>query len=376
MREISPTQNWILIAIVLAASGVIYDLMFYSNQTPVIGAIFALFIGMPILAFERKVLFHALYRRIQKLPTFAFIITELVIYEILMSIGFACAYPAALVVRHAEAEASLLDLVIMPFEVFLYALAVCALLIFVLRVRELLGREVFLSMLISRYRNPVREERVFLFIDLVDSTAFAEKHGDLRAQQLLSSLFATFAEPVRRHKGMINDYVGDAAIITWPLARGVKDARCVRCIFDILADIEANAAYWRKSYGQVPKLRAALHGGEIITAEIGVDHHKISYFGDTVNTTARLETLCRSLNRPVLISTELARRMNFPDDVSCEDLGTHAVKGRGQALGVMALSSRAVTVLNTPRSFCTAEQRLCRIGPKIGIDFRKARCED
>ncbi|MBY3180626.1 adenylate/guanylate cyclase domain-containing protein [Rhizobium laguerreae] len=347
MREISPTQNWILITIVLAASGVIYDLMFYSNQTPIIGAIFALFIGMPILAFERKVLFRALYRRIQKLPTFAFIITELLIYEILMSIGFACAGLLLWWLGMVK-PVSLFDLVIMPFEVFLYALAVCTMLIFVLRVRELLGREVFLSMLISRYRNPVKEERVFLFIDLVDSTAFAEKHGDLRAQQLLSSLFATFAEPVRRNKGMINDYVGDAAIITWPLARGVKDARCVRCIFDILADIEANAAGWRKNYGQVPKLRAALHGGEIITAEIGVDHHKISYFGDTVNTTARLETLCRSLNRSVLISSELARRIKFPDDISCEDLGTHAVKGRGQALGVMALSSRAVTVLNTP----------------------------
>ncbi|MGO8654062.1 adenylate/guanylate cyclase domain-containing protein, partial [Rhizobium ruizarguesonis] len=77
---------------------------------------------------------------------------------------------------------------------------------------------------------PVKEERVFLFIDLVDSTAFAEKHGYLRAQQLLSSLFATFAEPVRLHKGMINDYVGDAAIITWPLARGIG--------FDIGKDIE------------------------------------------------------------------------------------------------------------------------------------------
>jgi hypothetical protein len=28
MREISPTQNWILIAAVLATSGVIYDSMF------------------------------------------------------------------------------------------------------------------------------------------------------------------------------------------------------------------------------------------------------------------------------------------------------------------------------------------------------------
>ncbi|MGO8426217.1 adenylate/guanylate cyclase domain-containing protein, partial [Rhizobium ruizarguesonis] len=49
-----------------------------------------------------------------------------------------------------------------------------------------------------------------------------------------------------------------------------------------------------------------------------------------------------------VVFTELARRMNFPDDIACEDLGTHAVKGRGQALGVMALTSRAVTMLNKP----------------------------
>jgi adenylate cyclase len=347
MKQVLPAQNWILIALVLAASGVAYDMMFYTDGTPVVGAIFALFIGMPILAFERKALFRTLYRRMQKLPTFAFFIAELVVYEVLMSIGFAAA-GLLLWSLGVLKPTHWTDAVILPFNVFLYALAVCASIIFILRVRELLGREVFASMIVSRYRNPVKEERVFLFVDLVDSTAFAEKHGDLRAQQLLSSLFAAFAEPVMRHKGTINDYVGDAAIITWPLARGIQDACCVRCIFDILADIESNAAAWKKSYGQVPKLRAALHGGFIITAEVGVDHHKISYFGDTVNTTARIETLCRSLNRPVLISAELAQRMTLPDDIACENLGAHAVKGRGQTLEVIALSSRAVTVLKQP----------------------------
>jgi len=347
MREISPTQNWILIALVLALSGVVYDLYYFSGQTPIIGAIFALFIGMPILAFERRVFLRGLYRRIQRFPTLLFIITELVIYEILMSIGFAAA-GFLLTLLGALKPPKMIDVLIMPFDIFLYALAVCAILIFLLRVRELLGREVFISMLVSRYRNPAKEERVFLFIDLAESTAFAEKHGDLRAQQLLSSLFAAFAEPVRRHKGMINDYVGDAAIITWPLARGTKNARCVRCLFDILADIEANAASWKKSYGHVPKLRAALHGGSVITAEVGVDHHKISFFGDTVNTTSRLESLCRTLNRPVLISAELAQRMTLPKEIIGETLGNHAVRGRGQGLDVIALSSRAVTVLNQP----------------------------
>ena len=152
-----------------------------------------------------------------------------------------------------------------------------------------------------------------------------------------------FGSGQRAAIGLMTAQIGKRALVCTDARMGA-DAQFKA----IVADIEANAASWRKNYGQVPKLRAALHGGEIITAEVGVDHHKISYFGDTVNTTARLETLCRSLNRPVLISAELARRVKFPDEISCEDLGTHAVRGRGQALGVIALSSRAVTVLNTP----------------------------
>ncbi|NLS03093.1 adenylate/guanylate cyclase domain-containing protein [Rhizobium sp. P32RR-XVIII] len=337
MREIFPAQNWLLIAVVMAASGVLYGRIFFLEETPVIGAIFALLMGMPILLFERRVFLRGLYRRIQRLPTLAFIISGLVIYEIMMSIGYALA--GTLLSWFGLLEpAPPSHILIMPFKVFIYALAVCAVIIFVLRVRELLGRDVFLSMLSSRYRNPVKEERIFLFIDLIDSTPFAEKHGDLRAQQFLGALFATFAEPVRRHGGSIDDYVGDAAIITWPLARGLKDGRCVRCVFDILTAVEADAASWLKQYGQVPRLRAALHGGFVITAEIGVDHHKITYFGDTVNTTARLEGLCKTLNRPVLISSELAQRLTLPEMINAEDLGVHALKGRGQGLGVMALA--------------------------------------
>ena len=221
MREISPTENWLLITLGMALSGVLYGLVVYPGEPVIIGAIFAVFMGVPMIAFERRILFRPLYRRIERLPTVVFIIAALVIYEILMSAGYALAAMLLWWLGLVK-PTSLADIIIMPFNVFLYALAVCALIVFILRVRDLLGRDVFTSMLISRYRTPVKEERVFLFIDLADSTSFAEKHGDLRAQQFLKALFAAFAEPVRRHKGAIDDYVGDAAIVTWPLARGVK----------------------------------------------------------------------------------------------------------------------------------------------------------
>ena len=193
------------------------------------------------------------------------------------------------------------------------------------------------GLLTGRYRRPVEEERVFLFIDLAGSTAYAEKHGDLRMQEYLGRLFATIADPVMRYRGSIDDYIGDAAVITWPFDRATNNAACIHCVFDILEMIDADATRWQKEFGEVPRLRAALHGGTIVAAEIGLDRHKITYFGDTVNTTARLEGFCKTLGHQVLISTDLARKMRLPHYVRVEDLGEHAVRGRGHKLGVLSL---------------------------------------
>jgi adenylate cyclase len=335
MGRFPSALNWIFTAIFVAASGVAYGRLFFEGSPMYIGATYALFCGMPLLAFERRMLLPSLNRWMHRLPTPVFILSALVVDFALIAIGFAVS--GGLLKSLGLITGAWADVMLLQVDVYIYAVVVTAIVIFVGRVRELLGRDVFLSLLTGRYRNPVQEERVFLFIDLVGSTAFAEEHGDLRTQEFLGSIFSALAEPVRRHNGAIDDYIGDAAIITWPLERGVKNARCIRCVFDILADIEANAETWLKSYGRVPRLRAALHGGGIVTAEIGVDHHKIAYFGDTVNTTARLESLCKTLERQVLISADLARRMELPDEIAREDLGDHAVRGRDQTLGVIAL---------------------------------------
>ena len=113
-----------------------------------------------------------------------------------------------------------------------YALAVSGVLITLGRFRELIGGEVFRNLMLGRYHRPVEEERIFLFLDLIGSTAYAQTHGDLKAQAFLGAIFATLAAPVRRSRGAIDDYVGDMALITWPMATGTAQARCVACIFD------------------------------------------------------------------------------------------------------------------------------------------------
>ncbi|WP_461659085.1 nucleotidyl cyclase domain-containing protein [Methylorubrum aminovorans] len=78
-----------------------------------------------------------------------------------------------------------------------------------------------------------------------------------------------------------------------------------------------------------------------MTAEVGVDRHKIAYFGDVMNATARLEGLCRATERAVLISEALLARLpSLPDGVEAEALGPHRLRGRSEAMVVHALSEK------------------------------------
>ncbi|MCA1489990.1 adenylate/guanylate cyclase domain-containing protein [Sinorhizobium alkalisoli] len=340
MRWRFSTLEFILALLVVAGSGVAYAWVVYGDGA-LIGATYAVFICMPVLAFERRIIFRRLYRKIHSLPTPGFLLSSVAVYFTIENFGFAAAGMALKLTGVLQQDWS--DALVPSFNALIYALVVSGPIIFLLRVRELLGRDVFLSLLTGHYRKPIQEERVFLFVDLVGSTSFAERFGDLKTQEFLGKLFATMADPVLRYRGTIDDYVGDSAIISWPFARAVADAACIRCIFDILDEVEADAARWKKDYGEVPRLRAAIHGGTIVAAEIGVDKHKITYFGDTVNTTSRLEGLCRSLDRQVLISADLLRRIRLPEFIREEDLGEHEIKGRGQRLGVLALHRGRLT---------------------------------
>ncbi len=138
------------------------------------------------------------------------------------------------------------------------------------------------------------------------------------------------------------------AMITWPMARGLKKGRCVTCVFDVLDRLEAESELWRSRFGTVPRLRAALHGGSVVTAEVGVDRHKIAYFGDTVNVTARIEALCRPLDAGILISDDLLARLGpLPAGIRSRALGAHALRGRGQPLSVSTLE-RGPSIADKP----------------------------
>ena len=333
-----PQHRWFWALILLAAggAGLIYNFVFASGVSPLAGFVYGFAMGTTALAFDRGLVLAGFQARIRQLPASFYVLAAELAYVVMIILGNALG--GVVVWALALTDDGLLDAIRMTPRVLAYALAVSALLVFVIRMRDLIGGEVFINFLVGRYHRPVREERIFLFLDVVGSTAFAETHGDLRAQEYLSAVFAALAEPVRRHLGSTDDYIGDMAMITWPMARGLKDARCVACLFAVRDRIEAESEAWVAKFGAVPRLRAALHGGSVVTAEVGVDRHKIAYFGDAVNVTSRIEALCRPLGVDVLISEDLLARLpGLPEGVYCRSLGAHSLRGRDQRIAVATL---------------------------------------
>ncbi|TNC16112.1 adenylate/guanylate cyclase domain-containing protein [Methylobacterium terricola] len=329
---------WIIIAAVSASFGALHGFLFADGPN-LAGILYGTCIGLLTIAYQRGVFLAGYSERLRRLPTPAYVVAAEISLVVLIVAGMALT--GLLLWTLGIVEKPLTDAVTPKLSTIPFALVMSAVIVSVLRVRDLIGGETFLNLILGRYHRPVREDRVFLFLDLAGSTAYADRHGDLAAQELLKAVFSAIAEPVRRYRGQVDDYVGDQVIISWPLARGIAEARCVACVFAIRRALDGDRAWWLARFGLVPELRAALHGGSVVTAEVGVDRHKIAYFGDVMNATARLEGLCRETRKAVLISEAvLARLSRLPDGIEAEPLGAYHLRGRRETMAVHALADR------------------------------------
>ena len=205
---------------------------------------------------------------------------------------------------------------------------------------RLVGSRVLFNVALGRYRVPVREERVLMFLDLAGSTSLAESMGELRVQNLLTRFFFDIDAAIVAHGGEVHAYVGDEVIVTWPLDDRMLGGRCVDCFFAIADTIAGKADSYRQEFGMVPGFRAGLHAGPVVISECGSSRRQLAYFGDTVNVTARLQEHCKEVGRSLLVSSELLRHMTLKAAFAVEPLGEARLRGRAAAIELFAVERR------------------------------------
>ena len=152
---------------------------------------------------------------------------------------------------------------------------------------HLVGERTARAISLGRYHRPRPEERFFLFIDNIGSTPVAERLGALSVHRYLNRIFQATAVPIDDHGGDVYQYVGDEIVVTWLVPQGRAGAKPLACLFAIEAALSAAAPEFEREFGTVPKLRAALHAGEVISGEGGGSRRAIVFHGECAASTPR-----------------------------------------------------------------------------------------
>ncbi len=223
------------------------------------------------------------------------------------------------------------------FTDILFSLCVMGALLFAVTMRQLVGPRTFNNLMLGRYHKPRREERIFVLFDIVGSSKLAEQIGDEAFHDFVSAVFFDMDGPIVDAGGEVLSYVGDALIADWPLASPSANARAVTAVWLALDKLDARGGAYEARFGVRPQVRAVLHGGPVVAGETGDSRLQITYLGDVLNVTARIEALGKQTGAQVTISDSLLGRMELPDGIACRPLGAHRLKGVGEPVAVSQL---------------------------------------
>src|SRR5262245_47339067 len=126
--------------------------------------------------------------------------------------------------------------------------------------------------------------------------------------------------------------------MTWP-AHPDAASNAIACIFAIEDALSARRDAYLQRYRAAPKFRAALHAGPLVVGEMGDVKREIVMLGDTMNTAARIEDVCRTSGRDFVASGVIFKAVpKLSPGVEVEALGEVALRGRDEKVQLFALS--------------------------------------
>jgi class 3 adenylate cyclase len=180
---------------------------------------------------------------------------------------------------------------------------------------------------------PAHATATILYSDIEAFTSIAETMPPETVVQMLNEYFSAVIEPVEKHGGVINQFQGDAMLITFnvPVADPEHADRAVR------AAIEMQQAVNGKTFAGVQlKTRIGIATGKVIAGNVG-SGERVNYtvHGDAVNLAARLEQLNKEHGTRILVSAETIALLK--GDYRIESMGAMRVRGKSAPVEIHAL---------------------------------------
>jgi len=179
-----------------------------------------------------------------------------------------------------------------------------------------------------------------LFSDVRDFTTMAETNEAEPFVKQLNEYLTEMVDCVFANGGTLDKFVGDAVMAVFgnPTSHGeTEDAwAAVKTATDMRKQLEELNRKWDYEGKSSFTIDIGIHHGDVMAGDLGSAHRKeFGVIGDTVNTTARIESLTKELKVDILISNTVYDLVK--ERLEAEHLGLKYVKGRAKPVDVYAL---------------------------------------
>ena len=195
-------------------------------------------------------------------------------------------------------------------------------------ISENIGQSVLLNLITGKYHKPITEDRIFMFLDMKQSTTIAEKIGHVQYFQLLQAYYEAMSNAIIEHEGEVYQYIGDEVVVTWKSKVGFKSNNCIECFRKLKDNLKNETSAFIKKFGVAPDFKAGIHVGEVTTGEIGALKKEIVFTGDVLNTTARIQGLCNKNKTDLIISEDILEGLENSEVIDTKALGQLELKGK------------------------------------------------
>lgn len=324
-------QNITLIIIIAIIFGILYNLFFYPPTLVEFleAGTISIFIGLFVGILE-EFTFKKLFLRI---PLYKVMLIRTVLYSLLISIILSLVLS---IESSFSEQISYLKALIQYLKSplfrrdYIFSISFIFLILFIIQIIQLIGRANFFRLILGVYHKPREVNRIYMFLDLKDSTSIAEKLSNITYSKFINEFICDISDAIIMFKGEIYQYVGDEIVVVWPISD--TNLNCIRCFFKMNEIIEGKRNIYESKYGVQPEFKAGIHAGKVIVVEVGKIKKEIVYHGDVLNTTSRIEGKCNELNQQLLISEDMLHYISQGNEFLIEDKGRIVLKGKSDKL--------------------------------------------
>lgn len=187
------------------------------------------------------------------------------------------------------------------------------------------------------------EELTVIMTDIRDFTRLSQENKPEVVVSVLNAYFTVMLDELAKHGIIVDKFIGDGILAyvenTPEVSQEKQNQAAVRASLGMLESLkELNKKFSLENLPEL-KIGIGIYRGSLIKGHIGsINKLQHTIIGDTVNRAARLESLCKEIGVPVIITEDVWEDLEHSDQLAFKKFKDVSVKGISNKMNVYGLA--------------------------------------